>query len=117
MTLGTFTSANMREFDEYRLGKSYRAGQSVVLSELYAEKVDSDADFNTVSWQAYRMVNGEPDFSQPVSIDIRMVMEESVAILFSSGSAGEQADLACRSRTVRGTADNGGRELEPFGGE
>lgn len=90
MTLGTFTSANMREFDEYRLGKSYREGQSVVLSELYAEKVDSDADFNTVSWQAYRMVNGEPDFSQPVSVDGSFVMEESVAILFSSGSAGNR---------------------------
>lgn len=90
MTLGTFTSANMREFDEYRLGKSYRAGQSVVLSELYAEKVDSDADFNTVSWQAYRMVNGEPDFSQPVSVDGSFVMEESVAILFSSDSAGNR---------------------------
>ena len=90
MTLGTFTSANMREFDEYRLGKSYRAGQSVVLSELYAEKVDSDADFNTVSWQAYRMVNGEPDFAQPVSVDGSFVMEESVAILFSSGSAGNR---------------------------
>ncbi len=90
MTLGTFTSANMREFDEYRLGKSYRAGQSVVLSELYAEKVDSDADFNTVSWQAYRMVNGEPDFAQPVSVDGSFVMEESVAILFSSGSVGNR---------------------------
>lgn len=90
MTLGTFTSANMREFDEYRLGKSYRAGQSVVLSELYAEKVDSDADFNTVSRQAYRMVNGEPDFAQPVSVDGSFVMEESVAILFSSGSAGNR---------------------------
>lgn len=90
MTLGTFTSANMREFDEYRLGKSYRAGQSVVLSELYAEKVDSDADFNTVNWQAYRMVNGEPDFAQPVSVDGSFVMEESVAILFSSGSAGNR---------------------------
>ena len=77
MTLGTFTSANMREFDEYRLGKSYRAGQSVVLSELYAEKVDSDADFNTVSWQAYRMVDGEPDFSQSVSVDGTFVMEEA----------------------------------------
>ena len=80
MTLGTFTSANMREFDEYRLGKSYRAGQSVVL----------DADFNAVSWQAYRMVNGEHDFSQPVSVDGSFVMEESVAILFSSGSAGNR---------------------------
>lgn len=88
MTLGTFTSANMREFDEYRLGKSYRAGQSVVLSELYAEEVDSDADFNTVSWQAYRMVNGEPDFAQPVSVDGSFVMEESVAILFHRAAQG-----------------------------
>lgn len=53
-----------------------------MLSELYAEKVDANADFNTVSWQAYRMVNGEPDFAQPVSVDGSFVMEESVAILF-----------------------------------
>ena len=118
MTLGTFTSANMREFDEYRLGKSYRAGQSVVLSELYAEKVDSDADFNTVSWQAYRMVNGEPDFSQPVSVDGSFVMEESVAILFSSGNAGnrrislveavlyEEPQISVDGWTLSGGSDN-----------
>lgn len=118
MTLGTFTSANMREFDEYRLGKSYRAGQSVVLSELYAEKVDSDADFNTVSWQAYRMVNGEPDFAQPVSVDGSFVMEESVAILFSSGSAGnrrislveavlyEEPQISVDGWTLSGGSDN-----------
>ena len=118
MTLGTFTSANMREFDEYRLGKSYRAGQSVVLSELYAEKVDSDADFNTVSWQAYRMVNGEPDFAKPVSVDGSFVMEESVAILFSSGSAGnrrislveavlyEEPQISVDGWTLSGGSDN-----------
>ncbi len=118
MTLGTFTSANMREFDEYRLGKSYRAGQSVVLSELYAEKVDADADFNAVSWQAYRMVNGEPDFSQPVSVDGSFVMEESVAILFSSGSAGnrrislveavlhEEPQISVDGWTLSGGSDN-----------
>lgn len=85
MTLGTFISDNMREFGEYRLGKSYRAGQSVVLSELYAEKVDADANFNMVSWQAYRMVNGEPDFSQPVSVSGTFTMQENLAILFSYG--------------------------------
>lgn len=118
MTLGTFTSANMREFDEYRLGKSYRAGQSVVLSELYAEKVDSDADFNTVNWQAYRMVNGEPDFAQPVAVDGSFVMEESVVILFSSGSAGnrrislveavlyEEPQISVEGWTLSGGSDN-----------
>lgn len=118
MTLGTFTSSNMREFNEYRIGKSYRAGQPVVLSELYAEKVDADADFNTVSWQAYRMVNGEPDFSQPVSVDGSFVMEESVAILFSSGSAGnrrislveavlyEEPQISVEGWTLSGGSDN-----------
>lgn len=118
MTLGTFTSSNMREFNEYRIGKSYRAGQPVVLSELYAEKVDANADFNTVSWQAYRMVNGEPDFSQPVAVDGSFVMEESVAILFSSGSAGnrrislveavsyEEPQISVDGWTLSGGSDN-----------
>ena len=118
MTLGTFTSSSMREFNEYRIGKSYRAGQSVVLSELYAEKVDADAEFNTVSWQAYRMVNGDPDFSQPVAVDGSFVMKESVAILFSSGSAGnrrislveavlyEEPQISAEGWTLSGGSDN-----------
>lgn len=118
MTLGTFTSSNMREFNEYRIGKSYRAGQPVVLSELYAEKVDANVDFNTVSWQAYRMVNGESDFSQPVAVDGSFVMEESVVILFSSGSAGnrrislveavlyEEPQISVEGWTLSGGSDN-----------
>lgn len=87
MTLGTFTDANAREFAEYRIGKSFRRGETVVLSDLYAEKADAAADFHAVSWQAYRMKGGAPDFSQPVAVNATFVMEEDVAILFSSGTA------------------------------
>lgn len=90
MTLGTFTDANMREYAEYRIGKSYRQGETVVLANLYAEKIDSSTDFNSVSWQAYRMKDGSPDFSKPIALDGTFIMEEDVAILFSSGTAGSR---------------------------
>lgn len=90
MTLGTFTDANMREYAEYRVGKTYRQGEQVNLAELYAEKADSSADFNSVGWQAYRMIDGRPDFSQPVALEGTFTMEQEVAVLFSSGTPGNR---------------------------
>lgn len=86
MTLGTFTDANVREFKEFRIGKSYLRGESVSLAELFAEKVDRSANFAAVSWQAYRMKNGSPDFGDPVAIDGTFYMEEEIAVLFSYGA-------------------------------
>jgi hypothetical protein len=67
-----------------RIGKSLRAGDAVNLTDLYAEKVDKNADLGLVSWQGYRMTENAVDFSKPVSLAKTFTFGESVAVLFTS---------------------------------
>lgn len=90
MTLSTFTIANMREFSEKRVGKTFTKGKSVSLASVFAEKCSSADDFKDVTYQAYKMKNGEPDFSSPVTVENSFTFSEELAVLFTWGKDGDK---------------------------
>lgn len=89
MTLTAFEGKGMRESVEIRTGKSLEKGETVLLSELYAEKANNDVPFSSVNWQAYKMKGGEPDFSASVTLGSSFVFDEEIAILFTAQIDGE----------------------------
>lgn len=91
MTLSTFTTANIREWNEIRVGKSLANGETVNVSQLFAEKVNSKYSFTGVTWQAYAMNSGNVDFSSPVTVESSFVFDRELAILFTYNDGNSKA--------------------------
>lgn len=85
MTVSMFTNANMREYTEKHIGKTFAKGDRVSLASVFAEKCCSTEDFRIVSFAAYKLSGGRPDFDAPVNIDGYFSLNEEVAVLFSWG--------------------------------
>lgn len=83
LTVQTLGDTAMRQNIAIANGKSCKPGDTVNLSELYAEKCDSTADFSAVRRQVFRMTNGKVDFSAPVALNgAVLTFENDVAVLF-----------------------------------
>lgn len=82
MTVQSYGASGMREFVKMRCGKSCSVGDTIRLSDLYKEKVNGSANFGDVDYQIYKMVDGEVDFTSPITSPATFIFEDDVAILF-----------------------------------
>lgn len=107
MSVGKFGGNGLRETTPIKLGKTCENGEEIRLAQLYAEKVDSSADFATVTADAYGIKNGVVDYSDKINItngkiewneNFSFKYQEGVAIVFNTanqyGNQSEVVELA-----------------------
>ena len=98
-TAGTFGGVSLRNTKQIITGKSegIHQGEQVNITELYKEKVDPSftgiigATGSEVTYAAYAVVNGKPDYSSLITINGNAFeFSQDIAIVFHSKKSGEQ---------------------------
>lgn len=91
LTLQSLGSNAMRENVKIVTGKGVKAGEKVSLPEIYAEKVNSKADFSAVTYTAYKVKDGKIDYSSAVSLPQSFnygAQYSNVAVVFTAAENG-----------------------------
>lgn len=83
MGVNSMGSLGMRYNKTIKVGKSVNVGDTIHLSDIYAEKCNKTADFSTVSWSVYGMKNGKIDYNDKRSFaNSAFTFEDNVAVCF-----------------------------------
>lgn len=82
-TTKTIINNGLRETVQVVNGRSCTVGEELSVGGLYAQYVNSEADFSEVEFQAYAMNGYSIDFSSPVPLDESFTFSSSLAIVFT----------------------------------
>lgn len=83
-SLGSYHSGgkSLRVNNRIRNGKSCIAGDTISLKDLYAEKVNAEEDFSSVTYKAYAVKNGKVDYLSSKSVSETFRFTDDIAIVF-----------------------------------